>query len=91
MKILSRTRFKLYNLSKRITEFLERAQVVKSKKVVESLDKQLEKDLKESEPDLSNLDENSFVHKYLASLGFWEDPEVQYAYCRRFPKLLNLL
>ena len=91
MKRLSQAKFKLYLMSKKVTDFLDKSTDVNCQEVVDRLNKQLQQDLEKSKPDLSDLDENSFIHKYLYALGFWEEPGVQYKLCKLYPKLLNLL
>ena len=59
--------------------------------ILKNLDLQLKKDLEECDDDLLNLDETTFVHKYLMAIGFWDNDEAQYQMCKRHPKLINLV
>ena len=59
--------------------------------ILKNLDLQLKKDLEKCDDDLSQLDETTFIHKYLVSIGFWSNNEVQYQMCKKYPKLLKIL
>ena len=59
--------------------------------IIKKLNSQLERDLSKCDNDLSQLDETTFTHKYLTAVGFWDNKEAQYLYCRKYPKLLKLL